>query len=364
MRKDIYSLINEIEHHADSYEIAPVSKEELQKWKQDFSQRMSQSKRAEKKRHSWKRYVAAAAVLLLLFGAFCPSIRQSVYAKSQEILYSLARLLHIQGDISPYHTIVGKSFTKDGITITLNDVIWDDDTLLASYTAILGKDADPALNEDTFSLSPVLYLNGRRISRSSGGAIYHNMKDPYFVNNYEFDIPSAVTLSGKQTMELVFYLDNPDNSFSGPPTQLGSLKFTTSADSLRDDTKQIALNASAFLPDGTQITFQEYTCNPISQKVKYITNDNTLGWHIILKGEDNMGNPVNLYTTDYLFDPDTGIGTATMVNDSLNDTYAIATEADFLTLTPYAVKDSEMESDENWEEHYQTIGEAFTISLR
>ena len=62
--------------------------------------------------------------------------RSSVYAQSQNVFYSLAELLNIKKDISPYHSVIGSSFTKDGVTTTLNDVIWDDDVLLISYTLI------------------------------------------------------------------------------------------------------------------------------------------------------------------------------------------------------------------------------------
>ena len=44
MREEIYTLLNQIDHHTDSYETAPVSAEELEAWKQAFSERLSRSK--------------------------------------------------------------------------------------------------------------------------------------------------------------------------------------------------------------------------------------------------------------------------------------------------------------------------------
>ena len=128
------------------------------------------------------------------------------------------------------------------------------------------------------------------------------------------------------------------------------------------------LNVPATLPDGTLITFQSYAGNPISQKVKYVTEGRAhdLNYTIILKGKDNLGNMVELYTTHYEYD-DNGNGKGEMVNDSYIDTYTIATEASSITLTPYAANNSVLYSDTGYmseEDIFYPIGDSFTISLR
>ena len=143
MKKDIYTLINEIDHYADSYEPIPIRESEINKWKQNLSKTIA----ARNKRHSWKRYAVAAVAFVLLFSATSAPVRQSVYAQSQNVFYSLAELLNIKKDISPYHSVIGSSFTKDGVTTTLNDVIWDDDVLLISYTMKIGKNSDFSIDE-------------------------------------------------------------------------------------------------------------------------------------------------------------------------------------------------------------------------
>ena len=52
-----------------------------------------------------------------------------------------------------------------------------------------------------------------------------------------------------------------------------------------------------------------------------------------------------------------------MVNDTLNDTYTIATEAESLTLTPYAYN-SDNPTFVNGTIEYEQIGEPFTITLK
>ena len=48
MKKDIYTLINEIDHYADSYEPILIRESEINKWKQNLSKTIA----ARNKRHS------------------------------------------------------------------------------------------------------------------------------------------------------------------------------------------------------------------------------------------------------------------------------------------------------------------------
>ena len=72
---------------------------------------------------------------------------------------------------------------------------------------------------------------------------------------------------------------------------------------------------------------------------------------------------VEFYTSSTNYDPDTGKGFGEMVNDTLNDTYAIATEAESLTLTPYTYN-SDNPTFVNGTIEYEQIGEPFTIMLK
>lgn len=58
MNEQIYSLLNEIDNHSDSYELPPVSDLEMKEWKKQFS-----SRRVSHRSH--KKYVAAAVVCIL-----------------------------------------------------------------------------------------------------------------------------------------------------------------------------------------------------------------------------------------------------------------------------------------------------------
>ena len=117
MNEQIYTLLNEIDNQPDSYEIPQVSDLEMKKWKKQFSSRRVF-------RRSRKKYVAAAAIVCILGGSLLfPPAQFIAYAGMKTVTYNLSQLLGIQKDLSPYRTMVGKSISKDGYTVTLNDVV-------------------------------------------------------------------------------------------------------------------------------------------------------------------------------------------------------------------------------------------------
>ena len=129
MNEQIYTLLNEIDNQPDSYEIPQVSDLEMKKWKKQFSSRRVS-------RRSRKKYVAAAAIVCILGGSLLfPPAQFIAYAGMKTVTYNLSQLLGIQKDLSPYRTMVGKSISKDGYTVTLNDVVLDENILYAFYSA-------------------------------------------------------------------------------------------------------------------------------------------------------------------------------------------------------------------------------------
>ena len=132
MNEQIYSLLNEIDNHSDSYELPPVSDLEMKKWKKQFS-----SRRVSHRSH--KKYVAAAVVCILGGSLLFPPTQFMAYAGMKTVTYNLSQFLGIQKDLSPYRTVLGESITKDGYTVTLNEVILDENILYVSDTFTFSK---------------------------------------------------------------------------------------------------------------------------------------------------------------------------------------------------------------------------------
>lgn len=113
-------------------------------------------------------------------------------------------------------------------------------------------------------------------------------------------------------------------------------------------TKNVALNQSFTLPDKTKITLKNYRSNIIDQKIIFtISPDNAgLSGDILLKGKDNLGNPV-----EFFLDESDGTSGTFRVDKSVG---SISPKATSLTLTPYCADYSNLSSNSSSNESNAT----------
>ena len=102
MKNDIYDLLNDIDNQIDTFENIDITSTDLKNWKQSFASK----KKASLKKHTWKKYVAAAAAFVLILGGSSAPVRQNVYAQSRQIMERLSTLLGVEEDLSPYLSLI------------------------------------------------------------------------------------------------------------------------------------------------------------------------------------------------------------------------------------------------------------------
>ena len=170
MKNDIYDLLNDIDNQIDTFETVDITSTDLKNWKQSFALK----KKTSVKKHTWKKYAAAAAAFIILLGGSSAPVRQNVYAQSQQIMESLSTLLGTKEDLSPYSTVVGKSVSKNGITVTLNEVILDGHSLIISYKTKIKDNATlKNLNIKRITELPIdtdVTIGGQNIVNSIGSS--------------------------------------------------------------------------------------------------------------------------------------------------------------------------------------------------
>lgn len=334
MKNDIYDLLNDIDNQIDTFENIDITSTDLKNWKQSFTSK----KKASLKKHTWKKYVAAAAAFVLILGGSSAQVRQNVYAQSQQIMESLSTLLGVKEDLSPYSTVVGKSVSKDGITVTLNEVLLDGNSLIFSYKTQV-KDAATLKNLNLKTIDSLLIdtditINGKSIVESGGTSSYAIDKLTS-ISESEINLDDSSVLLGKSNFTINF------STLGELDIPVGTLKFAASGKELNAKTKNIALNQSFTLSDKTKITLKNYRSNMVDQKITFTISQNNAGLpgDILLKGKDNLGNPVEFF----LGDSDGTSGTF-RVDKSVG---SISPKATSLTLTPYCADYSNLSSDSN-----------------
>lgn len=82
---------------------------------------------------SWK--IAAAGIILLIMAGCTLRYQEDVKAALQRITSWIGQALGIEdGDTDSYTNVVGKSISRDGITITLNEIVMDSKNLWIAYS--------------------------------------------------------------------------------------------------------------------------------------------------------------------------------------------------------------------------------------
>lgn len=343
MKNSVYDLLNDIQSSPEIYPAAPVTQEDMRNWKKAFDAKRRAG--AGSKKHHWKKYAAVAAAAALLIGAgSLPATRLTAYATIKSVAYDLGQLLGISKDLEPYTTVVGQSVSKDGITVTLNEVILDENMMYITDTVTVPETLDTPEKKMGYMADAIVFINGKMASYGASGSIgqadEHNL-----VSNMEIDLPDIDT-SGTLDIEIQYSVNS---------SRIGTIAFTSSGEELLTDTVTIPLDQVITLPDDTEITLERYTTSNVGQKIFFTASSEKVNYDFILKGEDNLGNPVEFLIRSI----QKGQGrmeVSTIHNGYVND------QAESLTLTPYAVKFPETSG--KMSNDYQPVGESFTIQLK
>lgn len=347
MKSSVYDYLNDMDNRPDSYSFSAAEPGDVKRWKKSFDTRRG------KTGAKWRKYAAAAAALAIVAvaGSILP-VGQTVYAGVKAVTYELSQMLGIEKDLDPYRTVVGKSLTKDGFTITLNEVILDRECLYISDTLTVPEamnSPEDMMNYDTYI---EVYINGRKVSNGAGGG--SRQADEYnIVSDMLAEIPGVDT-DGTLDVEIQYEVLGGDSAFGD--ISMGGFEFTASGQELSVNTLSVPLDQTFVLPDGETVKFTEYTSNALGQKIYYEKSAAGYSYDIELRGEDNLGNPVSFYVRAQE-------GTnGRMEVESIDNGY-ISDDASSLTLALYAVEMPKESGKMPDASEYEQVGEAFTVQL-
>lgn len=345
MSRTIYDMLNEVETNIDGYEEEAMSELEQKRVKKNLHAALKSSSYKEKRKGSRKKVAAVvtAAALVAVVGLSAGPFQPIVQAAVKAISYDIASLLGIQEDLDPYKVVIGKSVTKNGITITLNEVILDDGVMYVSSTQKYDK---ATKIEDVNLIMASIYANGREISYGAGGGL--SQEDEYtFVDMSHYNI-TDVPMNETQDFEIQF---RDENSFSSS----WSFSFSASGEELAQSTNKVEINKSFTLEDNTVVNLLRLNDNAVGQRIHFTTSTEFCNYDLMITGRDNLGNPVefNLST----FSGGNGVLELSTINNG-----NLSNEATELYLTLYAVKFPEESG--RLSNDFKQVGEEFRIKIK
>ncbi len=218
------------------------------------------------------RYKAAAAavVIVILIGAAMPALAKNIPA-----LKSIIQVFYHSGDhgeYEKYSKIVNKSVTDNGITLTINEVLCDESSLMIGYTiksegdikkiVKSGKDTIEAQGKNEnftpFTLISSIKIDGKHADSGSWQDGKY-LDDHTYINSDNMDI-------GNKNLPSVFNVDIDVKDIYGVKGKW-IFKFSVSKDEILRNTKVFKPNTTVKFQDAA-INVEKISFTPINTSIK------------------------------------------------------------------------------------------------
>lgn len=261
-------------------------------------------------------FLKIAAVFMVIFLGFSCIFYADVKAALENISSIIGKFLGIEADLSPYTEIKNLTVSKNGIPLTLKEVILDDEELIFSL------ELEDSGNEE-YTVISTAWINNRQLQRKRINAVEESLDHP--TRNYLIGYYYGKELSLEHdTAEI--HLEIKLQNLDGKEIGIYPFDFTTSKKELESSTKEIPLDSTIPLDKTHTLTLTEFRWNTVDSSIKIYSEDLLLDANYYLIGEDDKGNPVRYQLMDFE-NPD-GVFT-------LDYGFSISPEAESLKLQLY-----------------------------
>lgn len=338
--KDIYELLNDI--NLDESEFVEMNVNDIEKAK--FKKNL---KKSVNRKTKYLNGLKVASVAVLSIGVLATTdLGGHVFANVNEFFYDIATSLGIKKDLKDYKTEVLQTVTRNGFTVSLNEVVLDKDQLIITSSFKSKNKIEAGYIAPKAKVS----INGKVIESTGDGTcvgVDDNTVESMIFYKIDEKLTGDVKISVEYT-DLEYLKDGKEETLKGP----WAFEFNTQA-KVADTTKEININKEIKLKNGQTITLDKYTSNVMGQEITYTKEKKELGYYLQLKGTDNLGNEV-VFSLNQSSD-DKG----TFEFDKFNMDFP--ENAKELKLTVYG--DKNPEDGKQFKGKYEKLSDEFTINI-
>ncbi len=275
---DIFTGLNNVTIDFDDYENTELT--EMEKWQ---LKKRIKKKLKTRPTASLKTMAATAAVLaLLVFGSVGIANNTSVLANVPLIGAALEELIDSnRQSLDDYKVVIGKTVEDKGIEIRLNEVLLDNGRLVISSTFRSSN-----IDLDRVSMTPMVYINGRKILSGAHGSSQEVTNSTYIsCSSIDLrDVKMDEVLKIKISYDDIFYADT-GKSIHG---NWDDFEFTATSTKLMAETQTTGINKRLTFDDGQEIVVKNIIISPFSTTLNYSSINGSD--HISFDIEDQDGN--------------------------------------------------------------------------
>ena len=164
----------------------------------------------------------------------------------------IAEILQISNDLEPYTDVINTTQEKDGISITLNEVILTNNSLLVS----VNLDAEAEYDGIGISVGESITINGREYACDSSRV--------YQKQNLEEKKHQGVPLTKKADIELGIVVHKQIEDMDG---ETFTFAFSASKEELQKNTVHLNLNQVISLSEGEAV-IRDFSINNVTSSLK------------------------------------------------------------------------------------------------
>jgi len=245
MKKDEYSFL-ELFGNIDTEYIYQA----LQPWK------------GQKRRyiisHMGRKVACVALILIMGFGLV---FHEQVSAAVSKFASIIAEILQISNDLAPYTDVINTTQEKNGISITLNEVILTENSLLVS----VNLDAEDEYDGVGISAGENIKINGSEYACDSS-SVYQKKNLEENDNQYvvEWIYDDGVSLPKKVDIEIEVVVHKQIEDIEG---QTFTFAFFASKEELQKNTVHLKLDQRISLGEGEAV-IREFSINSVTSSLK------------------------------------------------------------------------------------------------
>ena len=245
--------------------------------------------------------ILQAAAFLLIFGIAAGN--SNVQAAVKKFAATISEALGFSKDLSDYTENIKQTQTKDGVSLTVNEVILDDYNLLVSLTADYGKRKDTAyvwIDEEKTQINGKSYQSyGSSVlgceMNPELDAQYGEENNKVLIQEY-----SNLKLPAEDVpVHLVLGVGEKQIVSENEPERVTEFvyDFNITPERIKAQTVKKELDIEIALDAGNPVTLKELMINDLCARISVDgvkwSDPWFLQYQVKLKGEDSFGNPVS-----------------------------------------------------------------------
>lgn len=249
----------------------------------------------------YRRKILQAAAFLLIFGIAAGN--SNVQAAVKKFAATISEALGFSKDLSDYTENIKQTQTKDGVSLTVNEVILDDYNLLVSLTADYGKRKDTAyvwIDEEKTQINGKSYQSyGSSVlgceMNPELDAQYGEENNKVLIQEY-----SNLKLPAEDVpVHLVLGVGERQIVSENEPERVTEFvyDFNITPERIKAQTVKKELDIEIALDAGNPVTLKELMINDLCARISVDgvkwSDPWFLQYQVKLKGEDSFGNPVS-----------------------------------------------------------------------